>query len=325
MSDRPAAAAVRVIGLDAATYQPHALHATERTWTETNCYVDVWIELLHALGLDPLAAGAFTLSADFEGDQWRFIKFLPEDMRALYNLEVNEMAVWRPVIEHLVEHMNAGHLLTVEVDSWFLPDTRGVSYGIDHVKSTIIPEMLAVDGKRLGYFHNAGYFELAGDDFDGLFAPPLLPPYVELVNVDALTRDVPDLVDRVIGQTKAHLARRPTSNPVVRMGARLEADVDWMVAQDVKRFHEYAFVTARQCGSTAELAASFVDWLDERDGGGLAPVTEAFRQMSETAKGLQFGLARRARGRPFDIAKPIAEMAEQYDAAMTVLVARYGG
>ena len=57
----------------------HSLHRSDRCWTETNCYVDVWIEVLHALGLDPTAAGAFTLSTDFEGDQWTFFKFPPED------------------------------------------------------------------------------------------------------------------------------------------------------------------------------------------------------------------------------------------------------
>jgi hypothetical protein len=314
---------LHAIGVDAATYRPHGLHATERTWTETNCYVDLWIEVLHALGLDPLAACAFTLSADFEGDQWQFIKFPTEDLRALFGLDIAEMAVWRPVLDHVAEHLVAGHLLTVEVDSWHLPDTRGVAYGIDHVKSTIVPEQLDVDGKHLGYFHNAGYFELGGDDFDGVFARPLLPPYVELVKIDRLSRGAPD-VALVVAQTRDHLARRPATNPVIRMGARLEADVPWMMQQDLKVFHEYAFVTARQCGSTAELAASFVGWLDARDGGGLTESADAFRGLAETAKGLQFGLARQARGRAFDIAKPIAQMAEHYDTAMSQLVARYG-
>ncbi len=74
MSEGPG---LRVVPVDASSYRPHPLHATERTWTETNCYVDLWIELLHSLGLDPLAAAAFTISTDFEGDQWTFFKFPP--------------------------------------------------------------------------------------------------------------------------------------------------------------------------------------------------------------------------------------------------------
>ena len=33
------------------TYRRHAIHGEDRIWAETNCYVDLWIELLHALGL----------------------------------------------------------------------------------------------------------------------------------------------------------------------------------------------------------------------------------------------------------------------------------
>ncbi len=41
-------AAIRPI--DARAYVPHRLHASARAWTESNCYIDVWIEVLHALG-----------------------------------------------------------------------------------------------------------------------------------------------------------------------------------------------------------------------------------------------------------------------------------
>ena len=37
-------------------YQSHFSHAGERIWPETNCYLDLWIETLHALGLDPVPA-----------------------------------------------------------------------------------------------------------------------------------------------------------------------------------------------------------------------------------------------------------------------------
>src|SRR6185312_4334966 len=72
--DDARAVSARVFGLNAATYSPHDLHRTERIWLETNCYVDLWIELLHTLKLDPVASMAFTLAMDFEGDQWTFFK-----------------------------------------------------------------------------------------------------------------------------------------------------------------------------------------------------------------------------------------------------------
>ena len=61
--------------LDPETYQRHLIHGEDRVWAETNCYVDVLIELLHGLGFEPIAALPFTFRIDFEGDQWTFFKF----------------------------------------------------------------------------------------------------------------------------------------------------------------------------------------------------------------------------------------------------------
>jgi hypothetical protein len=325
---------LRLVAVDASSFRPHELHATERTWTETNCYVDLWIELLHALDLDPLAAGAFTLSTDFEGDQWTFFKFPPEDLRALYGLEVGEMNVWRPVVDHVVEQLELGRLLIVEADAWFLPDTQGVSYQLAHTKTAIVPNSIDRVGRHLGYFHNAGYFELEGDDFDGVFrlgahADPLaLPPYVEAVRLDRIRRDPARLVDRALALTREHLARRPTDDPMARFERRLEQDADWLGTQDIETFHLYAFGTCRQCGATAELAASFVDWLaahDPAEGGSddLLVAADAFRTVATTAKALQFGLARRSRGRTVDLHGSFEELSRAYRIAMEVLVARY--
>jgi hypothetical protein len=78
-------------------YQSHFSHAGERIWPETNCYLDLWIETLHALGLDPVPAFACALSADHDGLQWTFLKRQPEDLRRLYGLEVTEEIVWIPL------------------------------------------------------------------------------------------------------------------------------------------------------------------------------------------------------------------------------------
>ncbi len=320
---------VALLPLTADGFRPHALHASERNWSETNCYVDVWIEVLHALGLDPVAGGAFTLSTDFEGDQWTFFKYPPEDLRALYGLEVSEFNVWRPVLDHVVEQLEFGRLCTVEVDSWFLPDTRGVSYQIDHVKSTIVPQMLDPGARRMGYFHNAGYFELEGDDFDGVFRlgrhaeAPGLPPYVELVRLDRVRRNDPELVSRVVALTGEHLARRPSDNPIIRLGERIEHDLPWLTGQDLETFHLYSFGICRQCGATAELASSFVDWLNRFDRTGTEPAADAFRDLAAGAKALQFALARVVRGRTIDLMPILTPMAKHWSEAMDLLGDRY--
>jgi Domain of unknown function (DUF1839) len=319
-----------VLTADAAGFRPHPLHAVERTWTETNCYVDVWIEVLHALGLDPVAAAAFTLSADFEGHQWSFFKFPPEDLRILFGLEVSELNVWKTVIEHVVEELDLGRLCTVEADSWFLPDTRGVAYRTAHVKSTIVPGMLDVEGRRLDYFHNAGYFELEGDDFDGIFRRGVhagsleLPPYMELIRLDRVRRDDPGLVERVVALTRDHLARRPETNPVARLGRRLADDLPWLADQDLETFHLYSFGTCRQCGASAELASSFVEWLNRHHGPGTEAAAGSFAELAAGAKALQFALARVVRGRQVDLAPIVASMQGHWSDAMAVLLARYG-
>jgi hypothetical protein len=318
-----------LLPLESDQYRPHPLHASERNWTETNCYVDVWIEVLHALGLDPVAGGAFTLSADFEGDQWALFKYPPEDLRFLYGLEVSELNVWRPVIDHVAEQLDFGRLCTVEVDSWFLPDTRGVSYRIEHVKSTIVPQLLDRPARRLGYFHNAGYFELDGDDFDGLFhlgasaGTPPLPPYVELVRLDRIRRNDPELVGRVVELTAQHLSRRPSDNPVRRLGARIERDLPWLTEQDLETFHLYSFGICRQCGASAELASSFVEWLNQNHRPGTEAAAESFRDVAASAKALQFALARVVRGRKVDLLPILDPMAQAWSDAMDLLVSSY--
>ena len=67
--------------LDPQTYTRHRLHTQEREWAETNCYVDLWVELLPALGHPVEAALPFTVLQDFEGDQFTFFKFPLEDLR----------------------------------------------------------------------------------------------------------------------------------------------------------------------------------------------------------------------------------------------------
>ena len=40
-----------LLDISAATYVPHRMHAAERTWAETTCYVDVWADDVAQPGL----------------------------------------------------------------------------------------------------------------------------------------------------------------------------------------------------------------------------------------------------------------------------------
>jgi len=313
-----------LLPLTSADYQPHALHSTGRIWTETNCYVDVWWEVLHSLGLDPMVAGAFAISTDFEGDQWTFFKYPEADLRRAYGIEVHEMNPWRGVLEHVVEQLELGRLMTVEADSYYLPDTQGVSYRLEHVKSTIVPNAVDVAGRFLGYFHNAGYFELTGADFDGVFhrgahPEPALPPYTELIRLESMRKLSDDeslyVATRLLAE---HVDRRPRDNPVERLVDRIGADLGWLRDQPPETFHLWAFATVRQCGACAESAGSFLAWL--ADHGGAPQAKEAAQHwinLAEQAKSLQYALARAARGRQIELGPIATQMAAEWDSAQS--------
>jgi hypothetical protein len=270
----------------------------------------------------------FTVSVDFEGDQWAFFKFPLEDLRFLYGLDVIEMNPWRELEHHVEEQLEMGRFLTVEVDAWFLPDTAGVSYQIEHVKTSIVPNMIDRDARRLGYFHGAGYYELEGGDYAGAFrldggAPGALPPYVELVKLDRLVRpSSADLTKRSLALVADHVARRPASNPVSRFRDRFKLDLEWLGVEGIETFHLYAFATLRQFGASCELLGSLCEWLATR-GEQVSDSAERFTEVARAAKTAQFKLARLATGRDADIDTSLDAMTANWDAGMAKLVELY--
>ncbi len=94
----------------------------------------------------------------------------------------------------------------------------------------------------------------------------------------------------------------------------------WLTQQDLETFHLYSFGTCRQCGATAELAASFVEWLNRNDRPGSESAATAFRDLAAGAKALQFALARVVRGRQVDITAILGQMEQDWADGMTTLV-----
>ncbi len=301
----------------------HALHDPSRTWPETNCYTDLWIELLHARGCDPTALFAFTVATDWEGDQWTFFKPPVADLESLYGVEVRELTVWRALPAHLAEHTDRGRVVLVEVDAHFLPDTAGTTYRVGHSKTTVGIDAIAPAARALTYFHNAGHFELSGDDYDGALALGAharadgLPPYAELAVLERLVRrDPADLRVIARGLLGTHIARLPARNPVAAYAAQCGADVAWLAGGQPDVFHRYAFATLRQCGAAWELAASSLRWL----GGAAGDVAPRFDALAGAAHTLQLRLARVAyTQKPADLSAPLAAMTAEWDAATTML------
>lgn len=324
--------------LEAEGYVPHTLHSDACAWVEKNCYVDVCIELLHALQLEPLAAMAPAVAIDFEDDNFTFFKPSHDELRALYGVDVQELNVWRPLLEHACEHLDAGRFISTETDSFWLPDTAATDYRRNHVKTTIILADVDLETRRLGYFHNAGYHQLHGEDFEALFrttAPAdasVLPLFAEVIKVGRVVRRPPDEL-RAMARTflYLHVERRALENPVRRFEARAERDLTTLHERGLPYFHAWAFATARQLGASCELLSAHLRWLaavgaDDASGHAaddelLRSAAQDFDAVSRAAKSLILKAARAVNGRrPLQARDVFNEMAERWESAMGSLV-----
>jgi len=322
-----------IAGLDPAAYRPHRLHDPERRWPQTNCYVDLLIEVLHATGHDPVAALGFTVAQDFEGDQFTFFKFPTADLQQLAGLDIQELAVFDRLDAHVAAQIERGRLPLVEIDSFHLPDTKGITYRSGHSKTTVGINMLDPASRRMAYFHNDGYFALDGEDYDGIFGQwdgvpagglPLFP-YSEFVKFDA-TRPVHDPVATAVGLLSHHLGRRPQRNPLEAYAAVFASHAEALALRSPDYFHTYAFNTLRQVGANFELLASHLEWLGESGVTALGEAVEAAEAIAEGAKVMQFKLARAMARRRFDgLADAIAPMAGAWKTVMDVLDDRMAG
>jgi hypothetical protein len=311
-----------LFGLDSGDYAAHPVHGDGRTYLETNCYTDVIIELLHARGDEPLAALGCLVRSDFEGDQWTFFKPPPEDLEALFGIDIHEMQPYRPLPTQIDEQLAAGRTIIVELDAWHLPDTAATSYHREHVKTSVAVEAIDTAQGWLRYFHGPGLYELDGADFagvfrlDGGFAAEVLPPYTELVRFDAGPRLTGhDL--RIAARTALarHLAHRPATDPFARFGDQLVASLPALLAADLDHYHAYAFATVRMVGAAFELAAAHAQWLAGADA---ARAAAAMQGIVDGCKVLGFRLARR---REFDPAPLISELSSAWREAITALEA----
>jgi hypothetical protein len=303
-----------------ADHKRHALHDETRDWPETNCYVDLWIELLAARGFAPKAALGFTLIQDWERDQFTFFKFPLHDLEAFYGAVVQELSIYDSVEAHAIEQAARGRAVLVEVDGFYLPDTRGVSYRRQHTKTTIAINRIHPVSRSLEYFHNAGFFALDGEDYDGVFTKlpqqqrdEILFPYVEFVRFDGTALRGEALRAAALARLSQHYARRPQRNPVRAFAKVLGAQTEAVAKRPPDFFHVYAFNTLRQLGANFELCCSHLAWLfpaSEADG-----AVAAAKAISGGAKSLQFQLARAvARKRFAGLEEAIAPVAEAYDA-----------
>ncbi len=301
----------------------HPFHAADREWPESNCYVDLWIEILHAARLEVAPLLPFTLASDFEGDQWTFYKPPLSDLSRLYGLEVEELNIWRDLLTHCVEQVARGRIPMVEMDAFYLPDTHGRGYRAAHSKTTIGIQAIDTQRQSLRYMHNRGVYELEGADYRGIFrldppaAPEGLPPYCEIAKLDRIVRrDAADLRNISLELAAMHLARRPQTNPITRYAEAVGDQLSQLISEQPQAFDLYAFATIRQCGSCFGFTADYLRWLAQQDPGwndGAA----AFGRISSLASMLVLKMARIVHsGHLKDLGDTFREMSAAWDRGM---------
>jgi hypothetical protein len=294
----------------------------ERIWPESNCYIDLWVSVLRDLSLEPEAMLACTAAPRFEGDQWTFCKPTATELAELYGLRVEELTIWRSLREHVAVQLELGRLVLVEVDAFHLPDTAGVSYRSAHQKTTI--GIIALDEKirRLDYYHNAGRFELKGNELDAVLSSRILgtdlPPFAELVDSSRVGATRSDLLrERSRAIAARRLAGVGTGNPFSAWAARAAHDTAQLRANDLEFFHAWAFASVRQAGAMAEHLAIWCDWVDGDPA--IARAAESLRTVARTLKAQQFRLARLPRGGTADLAAALEPCVREWSVAQDAI------
>lgn len=303
----------------------HPLHREDSTWSNTNCYLDVWIELLHGLGVAPEPLFAAAVAADAQIEQFEFLKLDHRDLEEVYGIRVGEYDLWTGLLAQAQTQMTAGNLLILEADAYWLPDTRGVSYGIEHTKTSIV--VLAADPARrhLVYLHNEGLHELDGEDFERVLGEDrregIVPaPYVELVRLERFAPlDSAAAREQTRRLLRVHAARAPQENPAEALMGILRSRFAWLGRAGMEGYHALCFETTRQLGVVAMLAAAACRHAEDPP---LETAASHWDRVSEEAKSLQFQLARVARGRTSKaLEATMGSIAEHWAAAAAALTA----
>ncbi|MBV9119701.1 MAG: DUF1839 family protein [Chloroflexi bacterium] len=300
-----------------AEYVGHWLHIdSSRVWQEHNCYVDLWIELLHSLGLNPLPAFYTALLAGFQADQWTFVKPDHWAIARLFGIDVIEVDIWRGVEAHVLAQLENHSVPLLETDCWYLPDTAGMSYQQQHKKSAIAIVAVEPESQVLRYFHNRGFHEIRGADYRGalyLDEPPRLVPYAEAALIGGrCARSDDELRQISLDLLSVRFEQSRQESTFVSFREHLECAIAELHEGAID-FHEYAFANFRQLGSACALGAEYLRWLDLPDS---APTAAALDRISELAQSFILRLARlAARARTPEIEPTMSDMVQAWSEA----------
>lgn len=296
----------------------HALHSADRAWPETNCYLDLWIELLHALGRDPLPLLGLAVALDWEVDHFTFLKPSATTIFAATGVTLHELALWDDVAVHVEAQLASGAVPLLEVDAFYLPDTRSNVYRDTHTKTTIGITAIDTAHDWLGYLHNAGHYSLSGEDYQGVLGRAshgsTLFPYAELARVAEVTPAAAVSRETAWRWLGDYARSRGSGNPIIRFADALPGLLD-RVGRDPVRINALCFNTTRQLGSSFGLLAEHLTAIGADEAGA--------RGMATDAKTLQFQIARAARRGRTDaaIAATLDDIATAWERCQAMIAA----
>src|SRR5262249_55865208 len=143
-----------------------------------------------------------------------------------------------------------------------------------HTKTTIGIAHVDTAARTLRYFHNAGFFELSGDDFDGVLRPAIshqagyLPPFCEILKSErVVVRGEAELRAIALELRRKPVERRPSQNPLAAYGTSFPEHVEKIASGGMPAYHAYSFAGLRQLGAAFELAGAHLRWLDSGSDG----------------------------------------------------------
>jgi hypothetical protein len=274
--------------------------------------------------MEALAMLPFTLAVDFSGDHWTFFKPQLTEIRDLYGVNIQEMSLWRSLLEHCCEHLPHGRLVSVEVDAYWLPDTQATDYRKQHTKTTIAVAELDPEKQILGYFHNTAYHQLSGEDFRQIFRIDIetpadyLFPYSELIHLDNVVQHSQEkLVEISYGLLQRYAQLIPSANPLISYAERFKKELPVMQQLGLAYYHQWAFNNTRQLGAAFELAAAYLQWLTAAGVADFSASIASFEKISTDNKSLILKVARAVNtNKPLDLTETYRNMASDWDQGM---------
>ena len=244
-----------------------------------------------------------------------------EELVRLHGIDVHEMQLYRPVVDHVVEQIEASRTLIVEADSFYMPDGSPTSYRRAHVKSSIAIEAIDPAEERLRYFHRPATtnsamiiaaFSVWGERFRTMCCRPI-PSWSGSMRGRAW---------RAITFVARHIkCSRGNSNgsPRVIHGWRLETGWRGIFRRCSRAPTANITLTlSPRCGSAGPHLKRHrvLEWLTQGSSSDAQDAIDAFGRQVKGAKSLLFRLARR---RAFDATPAIRELAHDWDIAMFAL------